>query len=122
MLTLKRRDILAGGAATLLSAGAAAGASAVPTALFFTVYSPNILQARRLAQKAAHSSTAAIPLTGDLVALWKTRLSKNRGALHGFTSWSDFVLLRGLAEEQGLRVRAETRLDAGKTMFRWVMA
>ncbi len=122
MLTLKRRDVLAGGAATLLSARAAAKASAVSAAPFLTIYSPTIPQARTLAQKAARSSKAAIPLTGDLVTLWKTALSKHRGALHGFTSWSDFVLLRGLAEEQGLRVRTETRLETGKTLFRWVMA
>lgn len=121
MLKMKRRDILASGVAAIVSiAGAKAGTS--PGKTLTVVYSPKIPQARRLAQSAAYLNEA-IPLNDELMTLWKSKLHNHSGALQGYTSWSDFVLLRGLAEEQGLRVREEIKLNAsGRSLFRWTIA
>lgn len=39
--------------------------------------------------------------------------------VEGLTSWSDYVVVRGLLEERGLRVRHEARHGR---LFRWTMA
>ncbi|WP_428410337.1 hypothetical protein [Hyphococcus sp.] len=119
---MKRRELLACSAAAL-SFGPIATANTVSREPILYVYSSDIPQARWLAQKSTQSSKSLIALKGDLMALWKTTLNRRHGPLHGVTSWSDYVLLRGLAEEHGLRLREEMQLQAeGKTLFRWVMA
>lgn len=124
MLTMKRRDMLAGSAAAsgLLSIGVAKnadGAAFDETSL--TVFTDDFPQARDLARKTMQSTL--VPLKGDLIYLFNARIARYRGAIQGYTSWSDYVLLRGLAEERGLRLRAEAQLSgAGRTLFRWVMA
>ncbi len=128
MPNMKRRDMLmATGAATtaFLSAGSAASSQHTLTGHdVLTVYTQGSPQARDLAQKAAYTSSRVIPLAGDLVEFWKTRIAKHRGPIQGFTSWSEFVLLRGMAEENGMRLRAEAQLHstASKPVFRWMMA
>ncbi|MAW81950.1 MAG: hypothetical protein CMI63_17070 [Parvularcula sp.] len=121
MLNMKRRDVLASGIATVASI-TAARAGTLPGNHITIVFSPKVPQARILAQRAAPLNEA-IPLNGELVTLWKNRLRNHGGPLKGYTNWSDYVLLRGLAEEQGLRVREEIKLNAsGKTLFRWTIA
>ncbi len=125
MLTMKRRDMLLGGAASIaLPYGAAhADKYAASSKPYVTVYTPSLPRAQGLANKNAGPADRVEPLTGDIVSFYKMRLAAHRGAIHGYTNWSDYVLLRGLAEEQGLRLRAEAQLPgAGKTLFRWVMA
>lgn len=128
MLKMKRRDILvgSGAAATAMLASGSAntidGASA--NAPVLTVYTDDIPSARDLALKTSQGANNIAALKGDLVQLWKRRIGKHRGAIQGYTSWSDYILLRGLGEEQGLRLRAEAQLRyrGDKPVFRWVMA
>lgn len=126
MLTMKRRDMLLGGAAAsvVLPGGVAVAASrAGYNEPVLTVYTPGLPRAQDLARKNAQGANRVEPLKSDLIEFYKSRLDHHRGAIEGYTSWSDYVLLRGLAEERGLRLRAETQLrGAGKSLFRWVMA
>ena len=121
MPILQRRDVLAGGAA-LAAVGPSASAFANARRTALAVYTDDFPLARDLALKDANGLAA--PLKGDLVRAWSAKLSKHRGAIIGYTNWSDYVLLRGLAEERGLRLPAETQMrgPAGKTLFRWIMA
>jgi hypothetical protein len=50
--------------------------------------------------------------------LWRSLRMASKGRVEGLTSWSDWVLVRGLLEEKGLRVKHEAK--AGK-LFRWTM-
>ncbi|PQA86079.1 hypothetical protein [Hyphococcus luteus] len=127
MLTMKRRDMLLGAAAAsvVLSGGVAVAANrAGSDKPVITVYSADFPRAQDLARKNAGRANRIEPLKGDLIAFYKARLASHRGAIEGYTSWSDYLLLRGLAEEQGLRLRAETQLPgaSGKSLFHWVMA
>jgi len=128
MLKMKRRDILVGSGAAataILTSGSANsldGASA--SAPVLTVYTDDIPSARDLALSTLQSANSIAALKGDLVQLWKEHIGKHRGAIQGYTSWSDYILMRGLGEEQGLRLRAEAQLrhNGNKPVFRWVMA
>ncbi len=126
MLRMKRRDILvgSGAAATAIVASSAANTlnEGSAGASVLTVYTDEISSARDLALKTSQAKVTA--LKGDLVQLWKARIGDHRGAIHGYTSWSDYILLRGLGEEQGLRLRAEAQLryQGNKPVFRWIMA
>lgn len=127
MLRMKRREILIGSGAAATAIVASSGASPLDAgstgASVLTVYTDDIPSARDLAL-ATSQGTKVAALKGDLMQLWKARLGKHRGAIQGYTSWSDFVLLRGLGEERGLRLRAEAQLryNGKKPVFRWVMA
>lgn len=119
MAGLRRRDILAGsGAAIAASALHAHPARAGSSVL--TLYSPSLPMSKTLAAGAGRP----MAIEGDIVAFWRRKLARHQGPLQGFTSWSDFVLLRGLAAEKGLRLTAEATLSVGpgKTLFRWIMA
>ncbi len=125
MLTIRRRTVLAGGAAAS-GVGLLGKANAKPAAQQQTlvVYAPSIPQAHALAHKETQGPARMLPVQGDVVEFWKKKLASHKCAVKGYTSWSDYVVLRGLAEEKGLRLRAETqlRVAAGKTLFAWAMA
>ncbi len=65
-----------------------------------------------------------MPLDGDRVRFWRERMTSASGPIAGFTSWSDYVLLRGLGEEQGLRLRHEVDFSptVSGTLIGWVLA
>ena len=99
---------LGGGAvaAGLLPATATAGAPhAAAGILFFDSGSPT---ARARARQAR--GQRLIALTGDPVRLWRDNVDRQEKAISGITRWSDYLLLRELAAEQGLRVRREEQL------------
>lgn len=51
---------------------------------------------------------------------WRTlRGTTPAGTIIGLTSWSDLVVVRGFLEEQGKRLKSETR---ARDLFRWTMA
>ncbi len=49
----------------------------------------------------------------------KVRATHPVGPVSGMTSWSDWVMVRGLLEEQGKRLKSQQRVGA---LFRWEMA
>jgi hypothetical protein len=116
-----RRGALAlGGAALLVPAVASAG-TAKPSCgiLLFDPASPT---ARALAKQAYGQQLIA--LRGDPVRLWRDRLATAAGPIGGITTWADYVILRGLAAERGLRIRHEEHVAVpGKAMLvRWTAA
>lgn len=58
----------------------------------------------------------------DITALRNVRLARGDKVI-GMTGWSQFVLLRSMLHEKGLRIEGEKRTDRGKrSLFEWAMA
>lgn len=102
----------------MLAPAAASAGKSTPAAgiLLFDATSP---EARALADAAR--GQRLIALTGDPVRLWRDQLADASGPIGGITRWSDYLLLRELAAERGLRVRDEEHVALpGKPMLvRW---
>lgn len=61
----------------------------------------------------------AIDVAEERATRWSTlRSITPPGRVEGFTAWSDFVQARGVLEQKGKRLRAESR--SGR-FFHWVM-
>jgi hypothetical protein len=62
---------------------------------------------------------AAVDVAQEQARRWSTlRSITPRGCVEGFTAWSDLVQARGVLEQKGKRLRAESR--SGR-LFHWVM-
>jgi hypothetical protein len=62
---------------------------------------------------------ATVDVAHEQAQRWSTlRSIRPRGCVEGFTTWSDLVQARGVLEQQGKRLRAESR--SGR-LFHWVM-
>ena len=113
-----RRDMLKGGAL----AGAAA---AVPFAAQAAEASAMIVYDSRLAESASFAGGRGIDLAHISLREARDRL-EGAARVEGLTRWSDWTVLRGLLEEQGLRRTAETRATAPLSghdgLLRWSMA
>ncbi|MDE2563695.1 MAG: hypothetical protein KGL48_15750 [Sphingomonadales bacterium] len=124
-MELARREFLVAGglAAGAISAfGATMAPSAVHAAEAFApvaIHDPVLPASRSIAKARAGVGTRLVALTGDRVRFWRSELSAHRAAISGCTTWADMVILRGLAAEQGLRLRAEAR-EGG--LFAWMLA
>jgi hypothetical protein len=65
------------------------------------------------------NAAGAIDVAQEHAQRWLTlRSVAPRGGVEGFTTWSDFVQARGVLEQKGKRLRAESR--SGR-LFHWVM-
>jgi hypothetical protein len=108
---------------SLLKSGAVAGGivAAPVAARAFKPQALTIFDSRALPSRAfAHGQRGAkIDVAQEDAQLWRSLRTASKGRIEGLTSWSDWVLVRGLLEERGLRVKAEAK--AG-TLFRWTMA
>jgi hypothetical protein len=118
---IDRRAALGLGGAALL-APAVASAGTTPRASGILLFDPASPQSRTIA-RTAHGQRL-IALEGDPVRLWRDTLRDAPGPIGGITRWSDYLILRGLAAEQGLRIRQEDHVRmAGKPMLvRWTAA
>ncbi len=116
----RRAAIGLGGAALLAPAMAAAGPTQRASGIL--LFDPQSPESRAMAWEARGQRLVA--LTGDPVRQWRASLADAAGPIGGITKWSDYLILRGLAAEQGLRVRSEeTVAVAGKPMLvRWTAA
>lgn len=113
-----RRGVLKGGALV----GAVA---AMPLAAQAAEADAVVVYDSRLAESASFGG-------GDGIDLARVSLREAHAALagaariEGLTRWSDWTVLRGLLEEQGLRRTAETRVGAPLSdhhgLLRWTMA
>ncbi|WP_338466093.1 hypothetical protein RXV95_10975 [Novosphingobium sp. ZN18A2] len=119
-MELARREfIVAGGMAA--GAMAALGPTAARAADQFipvAIFDPARPASKAIARAQAGPGTRLVPLKGDSVRFWHAELAGHRGPVSGCTTWADLVVLRGIAAEQGLRLRAEKRRD---TLFTWVL-
>ena len=117
-----RRGLLKGSALAGAAAAIpfAAGAAEVPALLVFD---------SRLAESADYASGAAelqrIDLASTPLRAVHQALS-GAGRIEGLTRWSDWTVLRGLLEADGLRRASEVRLAAPLSghhgLWRWSMA
>lgn len=117
-----RRGMLALGATALAAAsGPALAALPEPQGNSVLIFDPASPEARALAAPAR--GYRLIALDRDPVRLWRDALADHRGPVAGLTRWSDYVMLRGLAEERGLRIRHEERVSVaqGAMIVRWQM-
>jgi hypothetical protein len=84
-------------------------------------------EALTFAAQARAQGIKAIDIAGGDKDLWHIARQDLAapGAISGMTGWSDWVVLRGLLEEQGKRLRHETRIaHKGARMatpFAWEM-
>jgi len=123
MSTIDRRTMLAFGGATvaagLVPAAATAGRTQAAGILFFD---PASATARAMARQTR--GQRLIALAGDPVRLWRDTVDARESTVGGITRWSDYLLLRELAAEHGLRIRREEYLrSAGQPMLvHWAAA
>ena len=116
-MILTRRAFLASAvSATAISVGpgAAAGTPCAPIALrVFDSRSP-------LSQTWLGSNTGnAIDVAEEQANRWsKVRNSAPAGRVAGFTTWSDYIQVRGALEQKGKRLRLEARSGG---LFYWEM-
>lgn len=113
-----RRGVLKGGAL-------ASVAAAVPVGVRAAEASAMVVYDSRLAESASFAGRQGIDLA--CVSLREAhRLLAGAARVEGLTRWSDWTVLRGLLEEQGLRRTAETRTSAPLSghngLLRWGMA
>lgn len=116
-MILSRRGLLASGAAaaTVAAVGGSRFAAGPPPALV-------VYDSRRADSLAFARSIAAprIDIAREDANLWRAvRNLAVDGTIVGLTGWSDWVLVRGVLEEKGKRLRREVR--AGR-LFEWTMA
>ena len=122
-MRIDRRGLLKGsalaGAAVGLPIGAQAAAM-VPVLLVFD---------SRLAESADFARSVAVPQPIDLAKVPLRAVHQalsGAGRIEGLTRWSDWTVLRGLLEAQGLRRASEARLAAPLSghdgLWRWSMA
>lgn len=111
----------------LLKGGALAGAAvAVPVAAHgAAVAAAVVVYDSRLAESASFAGGQGIDLAALSLREAHAALA-GAARIEGLTRWSDWTVLRGLLEEQGLRRTAETRLGAPLSghdgLLRWSMA
>ena len=115
-MILSRRYLLASGAvaATLAAVGGSRLAAAAPPALV-------VYDSRRADSLAFARSIAAprIDVAREDGNFWRTvRSVSTDGPIVGLTGWSDWVLVRGMLEEKGKRLRREVQVGR---LFHWTM-
>jgi hypothetical protein len=120
-MSVSRRTILKG--AATISAAASIPAIAATEAQALVIYDSRIPE--------SHSFAVGRHPQLDIANLDASRWAELRGGMSGvryvtgLTGWSDWIVARGLLEEQGLRLRSEAAVPApisGKAhLFRWDM-
>ena len=112
---LSRRSFLKSSAAVTAAAATPATAAFVgPAVLFFDSRLPESVAF------ASRSAWARIDLARMDGERWATlRRNLPDGPIVGLSRWSDYVLARGFAQEQGRRVRMERRIGG---LVEWHMA
>ena len=112
-----RRLILKGALLAAASAATLTGrAIGMPSAAMI-VYDSRLAQSRGLL---GQNSPRAVDVAVEHANFWRTlRGTAPRGLVVGLTSWSDLVLVRGLLQEKGLRLRTEIRRGE---LFYWEMS
>ena len=135
MPRVSRRDVLAAagvaaaaGAFAARFALAATGAAATatdPGAATVILQDPRHVLPETTRRQLVGSDSLIIELAADPVRQWRGEYASLLGArstrLLGMTSWPAFLMVRGLAEESGRRVRQQ-RLDPASGAILWLIA
>lgn len=118
--TVSRRGLImaSGGVALVGVAGlgmrALSSAPAGATAGALAFVDPSIRQSRAFGE--AFTTTVQLG-SEDPVRLWRALTTPPR-MVAGITGWADYLMMRQIAQEAGLRVRHEARHDAGSHRLR----
>ena len=120
-----RRTAIKGSA--MLGAGSAIPVSAARAGMDqpLAVHDSRLPEARAFLE--GRQGEATLDIAGEEGRLWQAsrRAAQQPRAVEGLTRWSDYVQLRELFEEQGLRVVAERKFAAPLAgrgeLFRWTM-
>lgn len=115
--------------AAMIGAGLGAAAMAAPAfakparATALAIYDSRLPEADLFESKCALEAVPLIDLAReDILSLRRIGLRAGDRVI-GMTGWSQFVLLRGMLQEKGLRVRKEDRADRRRrSVFEWAMA
>lgn len=122
-MRISRRSMLKGGAIAGSALAMPAAAAAIEAgALPVVVFDSRIPESAAFA--AGQAGVRTIDLAHGVEAGW--RALGNPARVVGLTRWSDWTILRGALEEQGLRadheVRSPAPLSGRDHLFRWAMA
>jgi hypothetical protein len=122
-MRIDRRGLLKGSALAGVAAGIPMAAQAAAMAPALVVFDS------RLAESADYGRSAAAPGHLDLAAVSLREVHQaiaGAARIEGLTRWSDWTVLRGLLEADGLRRASEARLAAPLSghdgLWRWSMA
>jgi hypothetical protein len=124
-MIVSRRIVLQGGAG--LSAAISLPLWANGTAPFLAVYDDRIPESQDFVNAMRQNRMILINIADLETTRWVAVRQSMTGQHHvvGLTGWTDWVLTRGLFEEQGFRLTSETSVPAplsGKAhLFRWEM-
>jgi hypothetical protein len=130
---MTRREVMAGAgivtAGTLLLVGLERGKAGTDvfgeTGATVLVQGGNHSLPRDLAEAAAGANVSVVQLESDPVRQWRGAqaqlLACRETRLMGVTSWPEFLIVRGLAEESGRRVRYQ-QTDPSNGAVRWLIA
>lgn len=114
-MKLSRRSLIKVGAVASLAASGTARAMA-GAAPALVIYDSRLPESRAFA---ALIPAPRIDVAQEDARFWASlRAAAPKGRIAGLTRWSDLVVVRGYLEEQGRRLRHETRQGM---LFRWDM-
>ena len=113
-MRLDRRSFVKAGAAVSALSGLGTAARAAATVPALVVYDSRLPASRTFA--GGHTAPG-LDIAAEHGRLWRNvRTGLPAGRVIGLTRWSDLVILRGFAQEQGKRLRQERRVGA---LFLW---
>jgi hypothetical protein len=124
-----RRAVLAGAGMALMGSTLPAGAGGTRHTAWHgdlvVLQDPRLPLPDEVRRQLGANGASVIALGPDPVRMWRgeraTLLCSRTTRLLGVTTWPSFLMVRGLAEESGRRVR-EQRLDAASGAMVWLIA
>jgi hypothetical protein len=124
-----RREVLAGAGLALLGGTLPAGGAAIHQAAgqgdLVVLQDPRLPLPQEVRRQLGANGARVIALAADPVRMWRGEqaglLGSRATRLLGVTTWPTFLMVRGLAEESGRRVR-EQRLDTVSGAMVWLIA
>jgi hypothetical protein len=128
-LHANRREVLAGAglvlAASVLPAYATAEGTAAASPATVVLLDPRHARPSGGVARLAGADARVVHLEADPVRMWRGDLAPLLAAkstrLLGMTTWPQFLIVRGLAEESGRRVRVQ-RVEAASGEISWLIA
>jgi len=131
-LLTSRREVLAGAGLALLggalpgaAATNAAGTAAAGERPLIVLQDPRLPLPAQVQRQLDAGGARRIDLEADPVRMWRgaqaSLLAAASTRLLGVTTWPNFLLVRGLAEESGRRVRQQ-RFDVASGTITWLIA
>jgi nucleotide-binding universal stress UspA family protein len=124
-----RREVLAGAGMALLGSPLLAGTGAAHHAAgqgdLIVLQDPRLPLPEEVRRQLGANGASVIALASDPVRMWRGEQAALLGSrttrLLGVTTWPTFLMVRGLSEESGRRVR-EQRLDTASGAMVWLIA